>query len=75
LQSAERFAFGTGLTKGVSIAIRGENETEWHRAWKDQFPPEWQEIVHLAGDGERHIADVKTGDGWVIEFQHSYITR
>jgi len=51
-----------------------ENETEWHRAWKDQFPPEWQEIVHLAGDGERHIADVKTGDGWVIEFQHSSIT-
>ncbi len=50
-----------------------ENETEWHRAWKDLFPVEWQEIVHLAGDGERHIADVKTGDGWVIEFQHSHI--
>jgi hypothetical protein len=50
-----------------------ENETQWHRAWKDQFPPEWQEIVHRAGDGERHIADVKTGDGWVIEFQHSHI--
>ena len=48
-----------------------ENETEWHRAWKDQFPAEWQEIVHLAGDGERHIADVKTDRGWVIEFQHS----
>ena len=48
-----------------------ENETEWHRVWKDQFPPEWQEIVHLAGDGERHIADVKTDRGWVIEFQHS----
>jgi competence protein CoiA len=51
-----------------------ENETEWHRAWKDQFPPDWQEIVHLAEDGERHIADVKTHDGWVIEFQHSHIT-
>jgi hypothetical protein len=50
-----------------------ENETEWHRAWKDLFPADWQEIVHVAGDGERHIADVKTGDGWVIEFQHSYI--
>jgi hypothetical protein len=45
----------------------------WHRAWKDQFPADWQEIVHLTGDGERHIADVKTGDGWVIEFQHSHI--
>jgi len=51
-----------------------ENETEWHRAWKNQFPADWQEIVQLAGDGERHIADVKTGEGWVIEFQHSHIT-
>ena len=50
-----------------------ENETEWHRNWKDQFPTDWQEIVHPADDGERHIADVKTPDGWVIEFQHSYI--
>ncbi len=50
-----------------------ENETEWHRDWKGQFPVDWQEIVHHAEDGERHIADVKTGDDWVIEFQHSYI--
>lgn len=50
-----------------------ENETEWHRTWKNQFPVDWQEIVHHAEDGERHIADVKTGDGWVIEFQHSNI--
>ena len=50
-----------------------ENETEWHRTWKDQFPADWQEFFHTAEDGERHIADVKTGDGWVIEFQHSYI--
>lgn len=51
-----------------------ENETVWHRAWKNQFPADWQEIVHLAEDGERHIADVKTGAGWVLEFQHSHIT-
>lgn len=50
-----------------------ENETEWHRSWKNQFSPEWQEIVQVAKDGERHIADVKTDQGWVIEFQHSYI--
>jgi competence protein CoiA len=49
-----------------------EPETEWHRAWKNAFPEEWQEIVHWAEDGEKHIADVKTGRGWVIEFQHSY---
>jgi hypothetical protein len=50
-----------------------ENETEWHRAWKDQFPSAWQEFVQHAPDGERHIADVKTHDGYVIEFQHSHI--
>jgi competence protein CoiA len=50
-----------------------ENETEWHRAWKNQFPAEWQEIVHHADDGERHIADVKTDKAWVLEFQHSHL--
>jgi hypothetical protein len=50
-----------------------EKETEWHRAWKGQFPVEWQEVVHRADNGEKHIADVKTDHGWVIEFQHSYI--
>ena len=50
-----------------------ENETEWHRAWKDHFPADWQERVLLADDGEKHIADVQTEDGWTIEFQHSLI--
>ncbi len=50
-----------------------ENETEWHRAWKDRFPKSWQEVVHKADNGEKHIADVKTDQGWAIEFQHSYI--
>jgi len=48
-----------------------ENKTEWHRAWQNQFPDEWQEFVCRADDGERHIADVKTDRGWVIEFQRS----
>jgi competence protein CoiA len=50
-----------------------ESETEWHRAWKNKFPAEWREIVHQAKDGEKHIADVKTMHGRVIEFQHSYL--
>jgi competence protein CoiA len=50
-----------------------ENETEWHRAWKGQFPLHWQEFVHKAENGEKHIADVKTDQGWVIEFQRSYL--
>ncbi len=51
-----------------------ENETEWHRKWKNNFPIEWQEIVHFDEKGEKHIADVKTKNGWVLEFQHSYIS-
>jgi hypothetical protein len=50
-----------------------ENESEWHRGWKDEFPADWQEIVHRASDGERHIADVETPNGWVIEFQRSFL--
>ena len=50
-----------------------ENETEWHRAWKGRFPVDWQEVVHRAENGEKHIADVRTGPGRVIEFQHSYL--
>jgi hypothetical protein len=51
-----------------------ENETEWHRSWKGKFPLEWQEVIHFDEGGEKHIADVKTQDGWVIEFQHSNIS-
>ena len=50
-----------------------ENETEWHRNWKNEFPVEWQEVIHRSKDGEKHIADVKTANEWVIEFQHSLI--
>ena len=52
-----------------------ENETEWHRNWKNKFPKEWQEIIQKDESGEKHIADVKTSSGWVIEFQHSAIAR
>lgn len=51
-----------------------ENETEWHRSWKNNFPKEWQEITHTnEKSGEKHIADVKTASDWVLEFQHSQI--
>jgi competence protein CoiA len=51
-----------------------ENETAWHRAWKNNFPEAWQEVIHFDGEsGEKHIADVKTDAGWVLEFQHSLI--
>lgn len=50
-----------------------ENETEWHRSWKGNFPIEWQEVVHFDESGEKHIADIKTQSGWTLEFQHSLI--
>ena len=50
-----------------------ETETEWHRSWKNKFPVEWQEVVHHADNDEKHIADVKTPTGWILEFQHSYL--
>lgn len=50
-----------------------ENETEWHRNWKGQYPIEWQEVIQFDEKGGKHIADIKTGNGLVLEFQHSYI--
>ena len=51
-----------------------ETETEWHREWKGNFPIEWQEIIQFDGiTKEKHIADVRTDKGLVLEFQHSHI--
>ena len=52
-----------------------ENETPWHRKWKNCFDETWQEVVHKdENTGEIHKADVTTPFGWTIEFQHSAIT-
>jgi len=51
-----------------------ENETQWHRDWKNLFPIECREVNHVAHDGEVHRADIKTPTGIVIEIQHSSIT-
>lgn len=51
-----------------------ENETEWHRTWKNHFPEDCQEVIHKDSEtGEIHKADIKTASGLVIEFQHSAI--
>jgi competence protein CoiA len=70
-----------GEVRGHHWAHRGirtcdhwwEPETDWHWAWKDLFPADWQEFVQRAEAGERHIADVRTELGFVLEFQHSYL--
>ena len=51
-----------------------ENETEWHRAWKNEYPKEWQEIALSAPTGEKHFADVHTDLKLTIEFQNSSIS-
>ncbi|MFM7851984.1 MAG: competence protein CoiA family protein, partial [Flammeovirgaceae bacterium] len=51
-----------------------EHETEWHRGWKNKFPKDWQEVVMTNEDGEKHLADIKTQDDLVIEFQNSSIS-
>ena len=52
----------------------GGAETEWHRDWKNCFPADWREVVHIdERTREKHIADVKSPHGLVIEFQHSPI--
>jgi competence protein CoiA len=52
-----------------------ENETMWHRIWKNNFPESWQEKAHHDElTGEKHIADVFTPHGLAIEFQHSHIS-
>lgn len=51
-----------------------ENETEWHRNWKNKFPEHCQERIDYDEKNEKHIADVKTDEGWVLEFQYSLIS-
>lgn len=49
--------------------------TEWHLNWQKQFPEKNREVIHKCEKtGEKHIADVKTDNGIVIEFQHSSIS-
>lgn len=53
-----------------------ENETEWHRKWKNCYTEMYQEIVFTDDnyyEPEKHIADIYTKAEYVIEFQHSYI--
>ncbi len=53
-----------------------EPETLWHREWKANFPKEWQEVIIVGPDPfyEKHIADIRTDNGFVLEFQNSSIS-
>ena len=63
-------------TRDADCDTWSEPESEWHRQWKEVFPESWQEITCVDPiSGERHIADVRTPRGLVLEFQHSQIAR
>lgn len=47
--------------------------SEWHYNWQCQFPEEYREVV-VEKDKKKHRADVLI-NGYVIEFQHSPISR
>ncbi|RVD57654.1 competence protein [Mesorhizobium sp. M2D.F.Ca.ET.185.01.1.1] len=51
-----------------------EPETPWHRTWKGHFDESWQEVALHDEGGQKHIADVRTEHGLVLEFQHSHIS-
>lgn len=51
-----------------------ENETEWHRKWKELFPIECREVTHVDNTGEIHRADIKSKTNIIIELQHSAIS-
>lgn len=50
-----------------------ENQTPWHHGWKAEFPAGWREVIAADGNGEKHIADIRTPHGLCIEFQHSHL--
>jgi hypothetical protein len=47
--------------------------SEWHMNWQNEFDKEYREIIHHGKLG-KHIADVKTKHGHIIEFQNSPIS-
>ena len=51
-----------------------EPKTQWHKDWQDHFTKDWQEVRCTDEQtGEIHIADIRTPNGLVVEFQHSAI--
>ena len=51
-----------------------EAKGEWHVKWQNEFPANWRECL-VVKDQERHIADIRSEQGLVIEFQHSAMNR
>lgn len=51
-------------------------ETQWHLNWKNLFPKEYCEIVMRDElTNEKHKADIRIGNGLIIEFQNSPLSQ
>jgi hypothetical protein len=50
-----------------------EGETAWHLGWKLRFPSSQVEVP-IIQNSVRHVADVVTSKGKIIELQHSPLT-
>lgn len=62
---------------GEEMVAKCGQFVRWHWAhlWKNAFPLECQEVVPVDSQTqEKHIADVKTQAGFVVEIQHSPIS-
>ena len=50
-----------------------ETESLWHLMYKKYFDPKNVEVI-ISKNGEKHIADIQTNSGLIIELQHSYLS-
>jgi len=50
-----------------------ESETEWHLNWKTKFSKDNCEVI-IENENIKHIADIQTNNGTIIEIQHSTIS-
>lgn len=60
--------------KDESCDVWYESETEWHKNWKLTFALDRREAI-IKKDGKRHIADILTEKGVVVELQNSPISK
>jgi hypothetical protein len=63
--------WGRASQNGESVGAQASASIS--RGWKERFPAHWQEVVRFDGTGEKHVADIRTEHGLVLEFQHSHL--
>lgn len=59
--------------KGTECDGWTEQETFWHKSWKECFPQRNREVI-FEKQNKKHFADIYTDDGIIIELQNSSIS-